>query len=123
MNTGSPKDEPNGQRTPVRATMGTTAPVREIGNQHDWQLWLRIRRTIADLFAVEAKRSPDCSDGESKTGLTVTQEIYVLSSRRSHCGAHRRPLAIRFIFGTSSIHFTSLHVSELRRDSRRQMLA
>src|SRR5262249_46274983 len=79
MNTGSPKDEPNGQRTPVRATMGTTAPVREIGNQLDRQLWLRIRRTIANLFAVEAKRSPDCSDGESKTGLTLTQEIYVLS--------------------------------------------
>jgi hypothetical protein len=79
MNTGSPKDEPNGQRTPARATMRTTAPVREISNQHDWQLWLRIRRTIANLFALEAKRSPNCSDGESKTGLTVTQEIYVLS--------------------------------------------
>ena len=48
-------------------------------NQHDWQWWLRIHRTIANLFAENAKRAPDCSDAESKTGLAVTQEIYVLS--------------------------------------------
>lgn len=46
-------------------------------NQHDWQLWLRIRRTIDDLFGEKAKTSPECSEADIRTGLTITQQVYV----------------------------------------------
>jgi hypothetical protein len=68
VSTGSPKDKSNRRLTRVRATMRTMDPDRQ---------WLaRMRRAVASFFAEKAKRSPECSDGESKP-LTITEQIYV----------------------------------------------
>jgi hypothetical protein len=55
MSTGSRKDKPNS----LRATIRTTDPVREIGNQDviHRQCWVRIRGPIAKFFRENAKRS------------------------------------------------------------------
>jgi hypothetical protein len=69
MSTGSPKDKSNRRLTRVRATTGT------MDSYGQW--WARVRRTVANYFFPEkAKRSPQCSDAESKP-LTVTEQIYV----------------------------------------------
>jgi hypothetical protein len=60
--------------------MRTTDPVREIGYQDmifsQWSA--RIRRTIANFFTEKARRLPASSDAESKTALTITEQINLL---------------------------------------------
>jgi hypothetical protein len=84
---------------PPPTAMRTTDRVREVGNQDViyWQWWARMRRTIASFVPEKAKRSPECSDAESKP-LTVTEQIYVLEQWERldrGCGFYQQPLRHR----------------------------
>ena len=97
MSSGSSKTRRNDRPTPVRTAVRTIDPVREIGNQDmiNWPWVLRMRRFMANLFADKAQRVHGSSDAESKTALTITEQIY-LQMERMDCGyGYQEPLRHR----------------------------
>jgi hypothetical protein len=65
----------------------------------NWPWVLRMRRFIANLSADKAQRVHGSSDAESKTALTITEQIY-LQMERMNCGyGYQEPLRHRANIG------------------------